>query len=330
MNDATVGRRKCPALTLLALLGLLLLLLAACSSGSPSVSEAETGVLTLPPVSARAEEGQRLRVVATTSIIGDVVGRVGGGAIDLTTLMRPGQDPHSYQPAATDLTAAADADVIFINGWNLEEALVGDLESIGRRATIVPVSAGIEPLAAGEGAANPHVWLDVAHVIRWVENVRQVLGAADPANAATYDANAAAYRAELEQLDADLRATLATIPPARRVLVTNHDNLGYFATAYGFEVAGTVIPSVSALAEPTAKDLSELVGLMTAEGICALVVETTANDQLARMLERELTDCDEVHLITLYTDALGPPGSAAADYIGMMRANAAALVAGLT
>jgi ABC-type Zn uptake system ZnuABC Zn-binding protein ZnuA len=163
----------------------------------------------------------------------------------------------------------------------------------------------------------------------WVENIRAALGAADPVNAATYDANAAVYRAELEQLDADLRAALDAIPAERRVLVTNHDNLGYFAAAYGFEILGAVIPSASTLAEPTAGELAELARLMDAAGMCTLFIETTAGEELARTLAGELGGCDEVRVLALYSDALGLPGSGDDSYAGMMRANAATLVEGL-
>lgn len=310
----------------------------ACGAG-PAAGNAD---LSLPTVTAMTADGRPLRVVATTSLIGDVVGRVGGDAIDLTVLMQPGQDPHSYQPGAADLTAAADADLIFINGWNLEEGLINDLTAIGRRAAIIPISAGIEPLFVGhayagpdedghegDGHADPHVWLDVANVIHWTENARRVLAAADPANAATFDANAAAYRAELEQLDAELRDTLRAFPDEARRLVANHDSLAYFAAAYDFQITGAIIPSVSTLAEPSAGALAELVERMTAEGVCALVLETTTSDQLARTLQQELTNCAEVRLIALYTGALGPAGSGADTYPGMMRANVAALVEGL-
>ncbi len=335
------------------LLAMLLLATAACSpTAATATVENAAGPLQLPAVTAMTAAGQRLQVVATTSIIGDVVGQVGGEAIDLTVLMQAGQDPHSYQPGAADLTAAAGADLIFVNGWNLEEGLVSDLAAIGRDAVLVPVSAGITPRvlndeqahdehdeheqddedheAHAHGPVDPHVWQDVANVVQWVENIRHTLAAADPANAARYEANAAAYRQTLQQLDADLRATLAGIPPERRVLVTNHDNLGYFAAAYDFEVVGTIIPSVSALAEPSAGALAALVHVMRAEGICTLILETTAAGQLARTLENELTDCAEVRAITLYTDALGPAGSGADSYESMMRANAAALVEGLS
>ncbi len=329
MRTIFTGRRVRLGLFIMAVL--VALSLFGCG-GAAGAGEA-TGAPVMPTITARVADGGRLRVVATTGIIGDVVGQVGGEAIDLTVLMQPGQDPHGYQPGAADLAAAADADLIFINGWNLEEGLVGDLEAIGD-APLVPVSAGIRPRAPGgdehaAGVADPHTWQDVANVRRWVENVRQALGAADPANAAAYDANAAAYDATLAALDAELRETLAIIPPERRVLVTNHDNLGYFAAAYGFEVAGAIVPAGSTLAEPTAGALAQLAAVMRAEGLCTIIVETTAADQLARALERELSGCDEVRLLTLYTDAPGPPGSGADSYVGMMRANAAALVEGL-
>lgn len=340
MSDkVTRQTERGPAISAL-LIGMLALLAAACS---PASTTSDTGdePLRLPIVEPMTAAGERLQVVATTSIIGDVVRQVGGEAIDLTVLMQPGQDPHSYQPGAADLTAVADADLIFMNGWNLEEALVGDLVAIGREATLIPVSAGITPRLLSEdddehdggshvhGPVDPHVWQSVPNVIRWVENIRQVLSAADPANATRYETSAAAYSRSLQQLDEDLRAMLAAIPEDRRVLVTNHDNLGYFADAYGFEVAGTIIPSISSLAEPSAGELAKLIGAMRSRGICTLILEATAAGQVARTLKNELTDCDEVRLVLLYADALGPPGSGAESYIGMMQTNAAALVKGL-
>ena len=311
----------------------------------PTPGTAGTGVLVLPTIPAMVREGERLSVLATTSMIGDVAGRVGGDAIDLTVLMQPGQDPHSYQPGAADLARAADADIVFVNGWDLEQALIEDLAAVSERAVLIPVSAGIEPLTpAGQdeadrdegdvsgayGVVDPHVWLDVGNVIRWIDSIQAVLIAADPANAEAYHANATAYRSELEQLDADIRWRLEAIPAERRVLVTNHDNLGYFAAAYGFEVIGTIIPSISTLAEPTAGDLGDLVELMKARDVCVLSIETTAGDQLIRALEDELTFCPKVHIVTLYADSLGPPGSGADTYAGMMAANAAFLVDGLS
>jgi len=285
--------------------------------------------LPLPAVAAVPGDGP-LRVVVTTSIIGDIAGRVGGEAIALTTLMAAGQDPHSYQPAAADLAAAADADLIFVNGWGLEEGLIADLDAAGD-APLVPVSAGIapRPSSADAHAADPHVWQDVANVMQWVDNIAAMLSAARPADADAFAANADALRAELAVLDDDIRAATAAIPAARRVLVTNHDTLAYFAAAYDFRVLGSVIPGASTLAEATAANLAALADAMNAAGVCSLFVETTAADQLARALSEELDGCDTVRVLSLYSDALGPPGSGADSYAGMMRANVATIVAAL-
>ena len=308
---------------------LVVVLLAGC--GGPAAAPTDPlAPLALPALEAVALDGRPLRVVATTSLIGDVAARVGGPAIDLTTLMAPGQDPHSYQPAAAGLAAAADADLIFVNGWNLEEGLLGDLAATSD-APLVPVSAGIVPRPAGDtGAADPHVWQDVANVMQWADTIAAALSAADPANAAAYAANAAAYRAELVELDRFVREQTAMIPAERRVLVTNHDTLAYFAAAYDFRVLGSVLPGASTLAEATAANLAALAEAMAGAGVCSLFVETTAADQMARALSEELDDCDEVRVLSLHSDALGPPGSGADSYVGMMRANVAAIVEALS
>ncbi len=311
---------------------LVVALLAACGGPAAELTfqTEPLAPLSLPAIEAAALDGRPLRVVATTSLIGDAAARVGGAAIALTTLMPPGQDPHSYQPAAADLAAAADADLILVNGWNLEEGLLGDLAAAGD-APLVPVSAGITPLPANNNptAADPHVWQDVANVMQWADTIAAALSAADPANAATYAANAAAYRAELAELDDFARRQTATIPAERRVLVTNHDTLAYFAAAYDFRVLGSVLPGASTLAEATAANLAALAEAMAEAGVCSLFVETTAADQVARALSEELDDCDEVRVLSLYSDALGPPGSGAETYVGMMRANVALIVAAL-
>lgn len=341
------GRRSRVRIMALAL-GLILLL-SACGSAGPKSADAPADRATLPPpqMSSNSSTGlsplslpalrpvalddRPLRVVATTSIIGDVVAQVGGDAIALTTLMGPGQDPHSYQPAAADLTSAANADVIFVNGWSLEEGLAADLAVIGENAVIVPVSAGILPLPFGADGtrADPHTWLAVENVERWTGTIAEVLSGLDPANAGLYTGNALAYHAELATLDASLREQLAAVPDARRVLVTNHDAFGYFAAAYGFDVLGTIIPGASTLAEPTASDLAALVSAMRQEGVCALFTEATVSDRLGQTVAAELKNCDTVQVLQLYSGALGRPGSGADTYVGMMQTDVAAIVSGL-
>ncbi|GIK54493.1 MAG: zinc ABC transporter solute-binding protein [Chloroflexi bacterium] len=340
------------------LVGLLLLGLLAvgCGGDAPKATAVPTtnpttgvGVLSLPALTAVARPGEPLNVVATTSIIGDVVVQVGGEAIALTTLMEPGQDPHSYQPGARQLTAVANADVIFINGWDLEESLVQNLESVGEKAIIVPISANIQPLVFGaaghdeadanedeheEGheheGADPHVWQAVTNVMQWVNNVQQTLSALDPANTAVYQQNATAYLAALAELEAYAQTQLAAIPAENRVLITNHDALAYFAHAYDFEILGTIIPGGSTLAESSATSLAALVSLMAEHGICTIFAENTSNTNLAAAVAAELKTCaGGVQVSQLYTDALGAPGSGADSYIGMFRANVDAVVKGL-
>lgn len=298
--------------------------------------DAGTEMLTLPQLAAIELNGEPLRVVATTSIVGDVVAQVGGDTIELTTLMGPGQDPHSNETGAQGLTAVAAAHVIFINGWGLEEGLVQVLERIGEGVPLVPISANIAPLTFGEGededdhnGANPHVWFSIRNVQQWVENVEQVLGDLDPANAGIYEKNAAAYLVELEALAAYTESQLAGIPEENRFLVTNHDAFGYFAHEYDFAILGTVIPGLSTLAEPSAGDLAGLIAEMEAHGICTIFTETTVSNTMANTVTAELSDCAAVQVLPLYTGAIGPAGSGADSYIGMFRANVDTIVRGL-
>lgn len=305
-----------------------------CGGAETAVSPTspETEVLTLPTLSAANLDGEPLQVIASTSIIGDVVAQVGGDSIALTTLIAPGQDPHSYEPGAQTLTAVAQADVIFVNGWDLEESLVHNLESIGKDVPIVAISANIEPLPLKDNehsGADPHVWFDIQNVVQWTENAAQVLAELDPANAGVYQANAAAYKAQLANLEADVREQLATIPAENRVLVTNHDSFGYFAQAYDFEILGTVAPGSSTIAEPSAADLTALIGTMKEHGICTIFTETTVSDSLSQTVAAELDECEAVQVVPLYTGAIGPAGSGAESYIAMFRANVEAIVTGL-
>jgi len=317
--------------------------------------DAEAEMLMLPELNATDLNGAPLRVIATTSIIGDVVAQVGGDAIDLTVLMTPGQDPHSYEPAAQDLTAVSSADVIFVNGWDLEENLVRNLESIGEEALIIPISANIAPRAFAEGdhdehegeeaeheeeedheegehehgGADPHVWFSVHNVEQWAENVEHVLSDLDPANATTFEANAAVYMVALEELEEYAEVELERIPSEKRFLVTNHDSFGYFAEEYGFTLLGTVIPSMSTLSEPSASDLTDLITEMEAYNVCTIFTETTLNDTLAKTVAGELDGCDEVQVLKLHTGAIGSAGSGTDSYIGMFQANVDAIVSGL-
>lgn len=314
---------------------LMVLLLTACGNSStlpPDAHEIED----LPELEAVVlGEGERLRVVATTSIVGDVVAQVGGDGIELTVLLAPGQDPHAYQPSAQELGRASKAHIIFVNGFDLEESLLEDLESATEGVPMVPVSAGLE-LLGGKGhdeeedhshnyAQNPHVWFNVSHVERWTDNIEQLLSALDSANAETYTSNGQVYKAKLAALDEFVRETVNTIPEENRKLVTNHDAFAYLAEEYGFEIIGTVIPTFSTNAEPSASDLSELIKTIKKEQAPAIFIDSSASHQLAQVVSDETGAA----VFELYTEALGAEGSAADSYLGMMRTNIESIQEGL-
>lgn len=322
---------------------LFVLLAAGCQAGAPADAD-PLAPLTLPELQpADLAPGEQLQVTATTSVIGDVVSQVGGEAIVLTTLIGPGQDAHSYQPAPSDLIGVTSADVVFVNGWQLEEGLLRDVEKAAEDVPLVPISAGITPLPAGahredegdgeeqaHGVADPHVWMDPHLVRRWVENVEVVLSALDPDRAATYEDNSAAYRAQLDMLIAYSEEQLGALPETQRRLVTNHEALTYFARAFDFEIIGTVIPAASTVSEPSARALASLVKEMEAAGVCTIFTDSAANPALAEATAAELGNCDEVAVLPLYTGTLGAPGSGADSYLGMMRTNVDTIVAGLS
>ncbi len=309
-----------------------LLALASCARPAPPAAPEGDTLPALQPVPLKP--GERLRVVATTTIVGDVVARVGGETIQLTVLLPVGADPHTYEPTPADLTAVAGAHVLFINGLGLEGFLERTLRNVGGDLPVVSVSAGIRPRPleeeAGEeaeeeehhhGEYDPHVWLDVRNVMVWVENIRQALSALDPAHTDLYAANAAAYRKELEALDAWILEQVAQVPPQNRKLVTNHPAFGYFAERYGFEQVAAVYP-VSPGAEPSAREIAQLEETIRQYGVPAVFAETTVNPKLAEQVARDTG----VRLVTLYSGSLGAPGSGAETYIGMMRANVQAIV----
>lgn len=338
--------------TILAVLALALFVAAGCRAETDHEDEHahetadQSEILTLPELASLELEGAPLKVVATTSIIGDVVAQVGGEVIELTTLMGPGQDPHSYQPTPQQMATVARAHVVFVNGWDLEEALTHDLEQIAGDVPLVPISAGIEPRAFGQhkedehdeaqdedehdhAGPDPHVWFDVGHVKQWAENVARVLGDLDPAHAEIYAQNAETYRAKLDELDAYANSQLVSIPEDRRFLVTNHEALGYLAEAYDLHVLGTVLPAASTVAEPSASLLVALIDTMEEHGLCTLFAETTNSTRLAQAVADELAGCNQVAVLQLYTGAIGPAGSGADSYIGMYRYNVDTIVEGL-
>jgi zinc/manganese transport system substrate-binding protein len=297
--------------------------------------------MSIPAAAQTPASGEPLQVIASFSILGDLVQEVGGDAVQVTPLIAPGVDAHTFDPAPADLVALEDADVIFEIGLGFEPWLDGFFESTQPQGMRIVVTEGIEPRHADEeaegehedeadhehGAFDPHVWHDVANTIVIAGNIRDALIAADPANAATYEANAAATIANLEALDAWIREQVATLPEDRRKLVTSHDTFGYFADAYGFQVLGTALGSLSTeVGDPSAREIAGLISQIEESGTPAIFAENVSNPDLMESLAAE---AGVALAPPLYTDALGPAGSPGETYDGLMRSNVTTIVEAL-
>ena len=264
---------------------------------------------------------EKVNVIATISIIGDVVKNVAGDSVNLVTLVGPDGDAHEYEPIPADSVNISKADIIFENGLHLEHWLDKLYEASGSKAKRVVVSQGVTPRVFEDNSqeTDPHAWQDVANVILYTQNIRDALEAIDPANKDLYDANAKDYIQKLQALDAWVKAQVALIPVDKRKLVTNHDALGYFARAYGFQIIGAVIPSATTeAADPSAQQTVQLLNIIKANRVHAIFSENMANPKLAETLSQEAS----VQVgPELYTDALGPVGSEGETYLKMIKYN---------
>jgi len=313
--------------------------LTVCGPASPPSADrgvsGELPTLTAVPLNA----GEKLRVVATTTLVGDVVRAIGGDAIQLTVLLPAGVDPHTFEPAPQDVAAVADAHLVFVNGGGLEIFLARLLENAGGAAAVVSVSEGVTFRQAGEEeheaetprttppgeGVDPHVWFNPSNVVVWTRNIEWALSTLDPANAQLYATNARRYRLELQDLDAWIEEQVAQVPQSRRQLVTDHAVLGYFADRYGFEQVGAVFPGFSSAAAPSAQDLAGLEETIRALDVPAIFVGTTVNPNLAQ----RIADDTGVRVVSLYTGSLSEEGGPADSYLSFMRYNVSAIVEAL-
>lgn len=277
----------------------------------------------------------KLRVVATYSVLGNLVQSVAGDSAEVATLVGPDGDAHTFEPTPKDGVTLAEADIVFENGIGFETWLDKLYASSKSRARRVVVAEGLQ-LREGEcrhdrgkvephrHEDDPHVWHDVKNAIHMVGAVRDRLVEADPAGAERYKANAAAYLDRLATLDAWVAEKVATLPRARRKLVTSHDTFGYFADRYGFEVVGTVLASVSTEAsDPSPATFARLVEEVKRAGVPAIFAENVHNPKLMERLAKEAG----VRLAPpLFTDALGRPGGEGDSYEKMVRHNVTTIV----
>lgn len=290
---------------------LLLIILSACGGSPQNVEESD--------------------VLTSTTFLADITQNIAGERLLVQSLLPVGVDPHSYQPTPQDLVRINKSKLLVINGLEYEHFLEPLLENAGGERSIITASDGLEPLTmedeenAGQVASDPHMWLDPTRVVTYVENIRAGLTEYDPANAETYQANADEYTGKLKNLDAWIKEQVAQIPPERRLLVTNHEALGYFADRYGFTVIGTVLPSVSSDASASAQQLATLVDEIKASGASALFLDASENPNLAQQIadETEIIVVTDLHLESL------TEGAPAASYIDMMQHNVMRIVRAL-
>lgn len=278
---------------------------------------------------------RRPEVVATTTIVADLVRQVAGDDVTVHALMGPGVDPHLYKSSAGDVRTMAGAAAIFYNGLHLEGKMADLLEGMGERGT--PTVAVAECLPAqrlleaddAPGLHDPHVWFDVGLWALTPACVAEALAAVDPERAAAFRERAAATRAELEALDAEVRDRLATIPDEQRVLVTAHDAFAYFGRAYGLEVRGLL--GISTVAEAGAADVQRLADFITARRLPAVFVESSVAPRSIQALTEAVAARGHRVAIggSLYSDALGSPGTPAASYVGAVRENVATIAEAL-
>jgi zinc/manganese transport system substrate-binding protein len=278
-------------------------------------------VVVTSAVAARAQD--RVNVVTSFSILGDFVKNVGGERVNVTTLVGPDGDVHVYTPAPADAKKIADAKLLVINGLGLEGWLPRLLQASGSKAPIIIATKNIAPLKLGSDA-DPHAWQSVANAKKYVTNIRDALGAADPADAETFRANTERYLAELDALDQEVREAIGKIPESRRKVISTHDAFGYFASAYGIKFIAPL--GVSTESEASARDIAGIITQIKTARIPAVFLENISDPRLIRQIA---TETGARIGGTLYSDSLTGEKGDAPTYIDMVRHNIRALTGAL-
>ena len=335
-------------LKLLALLMVLAMVAAACGGGSDGSDTSQSaGDTTESGDGGTAQsDGEKLTVVASTTIWGNVVSNVVGDSATVEVLLPIGADPHDYRLSAAQAALMQEADLVVVNGLALEEGLLDVIEGLeADGANVLELADLLNPIEFGEGghdhgdkeahhdeegdhdngSRDPHVWMDPLRVADAAELIAKELATLD--SSVDWMADATAYADQLRALDAEVVSTLAAVSEDRRKLVTNHDALGYFADRYEFEVVATVIPGGSTLADPSSSDLAELVAVLLDESINVIFAETIEPAALSEALAEEV---DGVAVVELFTGSLGEPDSGAETYVEFVRTNASRIADALS
>lgn len=265
-----------------------------------------------------------LKILASTTFLADITQNIAGDRLVVTALLPVGSDPHAYQAAPSDVARITESDLLILNGLEYEHFIESLLENSGGDRLIIEATAGLSPNedAESEHGVDPHMWLDPNLVIIYVENIRNGLIEIDPDGAEIYNNNATAYIEKLKDLDAWIVEQVNQIPLERRLLVTNHEALGYFAKRYGFEITGSVIPSFSSNAAPSAKEMANLIDEIKKFNVPAIFLDTAENDTIAKQVadETNVMIIGDLHLESL------TEGAPAGTYIDMMKYNVSRIV----
>ena len=278
--------------------------------------------LAFSAVPAAAEE--ELKVVASFSILGDMVRQVTGDLAEVTTIVGPDADAHVYTPSASDAKAVANADVIFVNGLGFETWSQTLIETSGTKGDVFVATEGVAPLKV-DGETDPHAWNALTNGMLYIANIAKAMASADPENAATYQANAQAYSERLSALHSHALSEFKKLPADRRTVVTAHDAFGYLADAYGLTFLAPV--GIDTEAEPSAKDLAALIDHIKEAGAGGLFVENITSPALVQQIERETG----IRIgRRLYSDALSERGGPATSYETMFEHNLDVLVQALS
>ena len=263
-------------------------------------------------------------ILTTTTFLADIARNVAGDRMTVDSLLPIGADPHSYQPTPRDVARIADSKLLIVNGAEYEHFIETLLENAGGERMLIEASTGIRLRedTAGVHGIDPHMWLDPNNVIIYAENILDGLIHYDPEGAAVYQSNTDAYITELKNLDAWITEQVSQIPQERRLLVTNHEALGYFAERYGFTTAGTVVESFSSGASPSAGQMAGLIDQIKLSGAPAIFLDTSDNESLAQ----QIADETGVRVVTdLHLESL-TDGHPAGTYIDMMNHNVTLIV----
>ena len=275
-----------------------------------------------------ADGGETPLAVATISILADFVRAVAGERLAVISIVHVGGDPHTYEPVPSDARRIADADLVVRNGLGLERWL-DRLIATNAKIRVVTATEGLVPLVQAdgdyEGHPDPHLWMDPRLAVAYVRNIEAALAERYPEHSAEFEQNARRYAERLDALDRDIAQALSGIEEERRKLVTTHDAFRYFGRRYGVEVVATIW-GISTEREPSAREIRAIVDGIREQGVRSVFVETTVNPALMLRIAEETG----IHVgAPLYGDSVGPPGSGADTYVGMMRANASAVAEGL-